>query len=207
MNDYYVYAYIRANDSKHGKKGTPYYIGKGRKGRAYHPDHSVPVPDKSRIVMLETGLTNVGAIAIERRLIEWWGRIDQGGCLRNRSSGGEGNNSQRPWLSEYNRTRVHPFQDKKRPEHSKLVSDLNRSIWSSYTKEEKEARTNNIASAVKNRYASFTEDKKRMIAEKAAAKNRGKGWWTNGKTTMKSVDCPGPGWVKGRRLFNTSSTT
>jgi hypothetical protein len=91
MLKFYVYAYLRSKDSNTAKAGTPYYIGKGT-GRRIYDKHNVPIPkNKSNIVLLETHLTNIGACALERRLIRWWGRIDLGtGILRNLTDGGEG---------------------------------------------------------------------------------------------------------------------
>jgi hypothetical protein len=92
--NFYVYAYIRHKDSNEAKKGTPYYIGKGKGKRAWvhcANDCIHPPKDENYIVILEGGLSNIGALALERRYIRWYGRIDkQTGILRNKTDGGDG---------------------------------------------------------------------------------------------------------------------
>lgn len=89
---FYVYFYLRDKDSDTGKKGTVYYCGKGQLDRAWQPHRKIPVPkDLSNIVIIAYDLSEVGAFALERRYIEWYGRknIDTG-ILLNLSEGGEG---------------------------------------------------------------------------------------------------------------------
>lgn len=99
---YYVYAYIRNKDSITATKGTPYYIGKGKGDRAWEShkrNNNTDLRPKELhlIVILEQNLTDIGALALERRLIKWYGRIDNGtGILRNLTDGGDGTAGAKP---------------------------------------------------------------------------------------------------------------
>jgi hypothetical protein len=87
--NYYVYAYLRGD-------GSPYYIGKGSGKRAWSKNHTIVLPkNKSKIIIMETNLTEIGAFALERFYIQWYGRkCNRTGILRNLTEGGEGGSGQ-----------------------------------------------------------------------------------------------------------------
>jgi NUMOD3 motif len=81
---FYTYLWLRED-------GTPYYVGKGVKDRAWHSGEGHrPPKDKARILIQEFP-SEQDAMSAEVFLIAYYGRKDLGtGCLRNLTDGGEG---------------------------------------------------------------------------------------------------------------------
>jgi hypothetical protein len=85
LNGFYTYAYLREDK-------TPYYIGKGVRGRIYSSNRKIKKPkNKSKIIFLKQNLTEEDAFKHEIYMIAVFGRKDLGtGILHNRTNGGDG---------------------------------------------------------------------------------------------------------------------
>lgn len=102
LGKFYTYMYLRDD-------GTPYYIGKGRRWRAFKNSRRVirKPKDPNRILVQEFD-SETDAYEAERFLIDLFGRIDlKTGVLHNIAAGGKGGrghtvawNKGRPWSKE-----------------------------------------------------------------------------------------------------------
>lgn len=160
MEDFYVYLYLRED-------GSPYYVGKGRKRRAYGSCRRVSPPkDKNRIVLLHTGLTEARAFELEIELIAKYGRKDLGtGILHNMSDGGEGSAGTSPETNwkKGSATRGKPVSEKTK---EKLrVANLERDYPMDHTEEVREKMRQSALKAWENRPKMMTEEQKQKISD------------------------------------------
>lgn len=82
-NIYYTYAWLRED-------GTPYYIGKGKNGRAFDRRRNF-CPPLERVLILKKSMSEEEAFKHEIYMIAVLGRKDLGtGILRNLTNGGDG---------------------------------------------------------------------------------------------------------------------
>ena len=114
---YYTYMWIRSN-------GTPYYIGKGCRNRAFivHRNKRVPVPERARIV-IQYWASEQEAYEMEKWYIQFYGRKDLGtGILRNMTDGGEGGSQTGIKRGAITRLRMKNYANNRSVEHLEKIA-------------------------------------------------------------------------------------
>lgn len=170
---YYIYAYVR-------KDRSPYYIGKGTGRRAFapHGKHIAVPRDRSRIIIMERNLSEIGAIALERRYISWYGKKSNGGTLRNLTDGGEG-------MSGYRHT-----------EEYKKKSSESRKGANSYWYGKKIPREYVERSRLARIGTPLSEEHKRKISEA----NKGRAVSEETKQKLRVANSGKTSWAKGKKF-------
>ena len=208
---YYVYAYLRNKDSKNGKEGTPYYIGKGKSSRAWNHHGRVPVPKDSKYLhIIQDNLGMNESYDLEIRLIRWYGRIDsKTGILQNRTDGGDG--SRGAVVSEATREKMSTSHSNKPEEILKKYRGRTGEKNSFYGKTHSEETKAKLRESRKNQTTSV-ETKQKISASNMGKKkpgnaqhcaelgrqHKGKKWWNNGIDEKMSFDQPDTLWSRGR---------
>ena len=172
---YYTYAYLRED-------GTPYYIGRGKGGRAFDATHRIKVPPKDRVLFLKQNLTYEEATEHEIYMIAVLGRKDLGtGILRNLTDGGEGRPGPKPKkeaekISKSLTGKVMPGEVKQKISKTKTGVPV-------HSEEEKEKRR-----------LHWINNNPNALGDSV----RGKKVWNDGVTNCYSETCPGDGWTLGK---------
>ena len=179
---FYVYAYLRSKDSITAKAGTPYYIGKGSGQRAYFKNKRQirPPLDGTLIVILESKLTEIGSLALERRMITWYGRKDLGtGILANLTDGGDGMSNP----SLLTRQKIANGQLGKKQSKEHILK----------------ATAKRIGVKRPNQSKNMTGKNNPMYGKKRdkTKGNLGMKWYTDGNIALMAIECP-DGFVSGR---------
>ncbi len=172
---YYTYAYLREDR-------TPYYIGRGKGGRAFDVTHRIKIPPKDRVLFLKQNLTYEEASQHEIYMIAVLGRKDLGtGILRNLTNGGEG----RPG-----------------PKSRREVERIRKANTGKVMPDEVKQKISKTKTGVPVHSNETKEKRRRQFTDLNPNSNgqsvRGLKCWNNGQINQYFEADPGEGWTLGK---------
>lgn len=183
---FYVYQYLREKDSLSGNAGTPYYIGKGSRNRAWDKRRKFSPGNPENIVIIQEGMEEKEAFALETALIAKYGRVDQStGILRNRTAGGEGGSGMvvseaTRKLQQNNMTdrwKILKVDESHMDDHKDRFVSSTAEYWANSSKEKRSARSvASAASKAKNIDKMSLEDREayyKQVSDSISGENNG----------------------------------
>jgi len=200
---YYTYAYLRED-------GTPYYIGKGTKGRIYE-NKGRPCgrpKDISKVIFLKQNITEQEAFKHEIYMIAVFGRKDlETGILHNRTDGGEGvsglvvSEETKRKISEANKGNNYNLGKTHSEERKRKQSEAQKGEKGSfYGKTHSEETKRKISEATKGNTNMLGKTHSEEIRRKIGEVTKNTKWWNDGCGNRKRmVECPGDAWRPGRK--------
>jgi hypothetical protein len=215
---FYTYAYLRED-------GTPYYIGKGEKSRAYNKNHNnVYVPPKDRILFLKKNLTEEQAFNHEIYMIAVFGRKNlKTGVLHNKTNGGDGSSGRivtenqkkkqsekmkgrkGPIISEEGRKKLSQIMKgntRGKPHTQKTKYKISKAHKGKKLTERHKKNLSDSHKGVKRHpHSDETKTKISEIHKKTGLlppSHKGTKWWNNGQINKRSIECPGIEWGLGK---------
>ena len=215
---FYTYAYLRED-------GTPYYIGKGEKSRAYNKNHNnVYVPPRDRILFLKKNLTEEQAFNHEIYMIAVFGRKDlKTGILHNKTNGGDGSSGRivtenqkkkqsekmkgrkGPIISEEGRKKLSQIMkgNKRGKPHTQKTKDKISKAHKGkkLTERHKKNLSDSHKGVKRHPHSEETKTKISEIHKKSGLlppSHKGSKWWNNGQINKRSIECPGIEWGLGK---------
>lgn len=84
---------------------------------------------------------------------------------------------------------------KRTDEERKLTKEKFKLACLNKTSDEKKLEKQKRSNAQKLRFSKLTEDERKNLL---GGSSRGKTWWSKGNKSIRSFECPGEGWIKGR---------
>lgn len=142
--------------------------------------------------MLEGNLTELGALALERRYIKWWGRKDiDTGVLLNKTDGGDGVSGLK--MSDESKALMRLRKEGFVPWHAGKTG-----VYSAETLRVMSQKKQGVKPWNTGKTGVYSEEALNAMRQKKLGLFQKYKWWNNGQISTRAEQQPGDEWVLGR---------